>query len=117
LNATQIKYARERAERIFNDRRKVITEKHTTVAVTLSLAARMEALRCHRFEVKTPNRNSYYLNDFVKFDDEIEQSTNQKAIDKDVKKLTATYDALIDQLVLGDAEDALRMLKDFEGSH
>jgi hypothetical protein len=92
-----------------------IRQKHTTEAVELSTEGKRKALTEGRFKVhqSRPRYNSGYLSDFVAFDEESPKSVDQKAIDKAVAALTKSYTNLTDQLVLGDASEALRLLEQF----
>lgn len=116
MNATQIRYARERASLIFEDRKRAIKEKHTTKEVKLSVAAKAEALRKGHFVAKVPRSGgAYCLSDFVDFHDEAPAKVDQKAIDRETAALNVAFRDVVDSLILGDAEKGLRLLKDFEG--
>jgi hypothetical protein len=115
VNQSQIKYARERAGTLRNGREKTLREKHTTPSVSLSCEEKLKALKDGRFKVVKVASNDWWHKG-VNFTDEVKGGLNQKAFDKDLAELNASYTKLIDELVLGDNEEALRLLKAFEAA-
>jgi len=117
MNQAQLKYARERAEKLFRDRLLSLKVKHTVVAVALSTNEKYEALKTGAFTIdKAANRSGWNWADAVKFKGESAGYINTDKLDADVAKLTSTYRNLTDELILGDNEKALELLKAFEAA-
>jgi hypothetical protein len=117
LNSTQVKYARERAKEIYDTRHQAVVDRHTTPAIELTSDEKLVALRTGEFEVRAEpgryGRGRTYLSDYVIFPAERERSVDQKAINIEVAALSAEYTSLVEQLVLGDNAEALKLLSKF----
>lgn len=116
MNATQIKYARERAQGIYKVRKGAIEAKYTLPAVTLTASEKQSALHLGNFTTKDlgeDHRGLYYISDLVKFRAEKPEKVDCVAITLETTALDAAYQRLTDQLVLGDSEAALAMLEAF----
>ncbi|WP_066803268.1 hypothetical protein [Sphingomonas asaccharolytica] len=117
MNQAQLKYARARAERVFRDRKDAIVAKHTTPAVRLSTGEQLDALRAGAFKIdKKAGQLRYGWEYGVTFTAERDQKVNQPEIDRETAELTEAYRKLEDELVLGDNEQALVLLRAFEGA-
>lgn len=117
MNQSQLKYARERVTAIKNDKLNKIRTKHTVAAKTLDTEGKLKALQSGAFTVETnslKSNNSYYWYNYVKFNDEIYSSFNQKEYDKERSEVEAKYTKLMDELVLGSNEEALKLIQEFE---
>jgi len=115
MNATQLRYARERAKQIYEAKVLVIRKKHITEAIELSPQDKELALRKGEFKViKTKHRwDGGYLSDYISFNAERPQTIDKEATDREIAALTKKYTQLTDKLVLGDATEALEMLERF----
>lgn len=113
MNQTQLKYARERASSIRKRREEVLKDKHTTPSIKLSTDDKLKALKAGAFKVSKATPASLWYNS-VTFTDEVVGGLNQKAFDAEKAALDVAYNRLIDELVLGDHEEALRLLRAFE---
>lgn len=117
MNQAQLKYARQRAERIFGSRKAAIRTKHTTPAVRLSTDEKLDALKAGTFKVnKKAEERRYGWERCVTFNGEREQKIDEAAIEQETAALTEAYRKLEDELVLGDNEQALALLKAFEAA-
>lgn len=115
MNQAQLKYARARAERVFRDRKDAIAAKHTTPAVRLSDVEKLDALKAGAFKIdKKAEGLRYGWERGVVFNGERDRKVNQPAIERETAELTEAYRKLEDELVLGDNETALALLKAFE---
>jgi hypothetical protein len=108
MNQTQLKYARERAAAIKRRREEKLTALRNDA--TLDNDARAKALKEGRFEVRGKGYNWY---DRVVFLD-APKGMSDKEYSEAHTKLREEYDRLIDELVLGDQDEALKMLRAFE---
>ena len=115
MNQSQVKYVRQRAEQIYIDKQRVIRTEFTQPAVVLTGTQRVEALKAGRFEYRgDPDEGSphqFFYN--IRFIDEtpsVITAGYQDALDE----LKENYTELMDELILGDNEVALQLLKDFE---
>lgn len=117
MNQTQLRYARQRADSLYQDKIKTISAKYTTAAVRFNADEILAALKTGNFIIKEPTaRGAYigYLRDYIEFPGETRETKNIEAINKELGALKATFTALMDELILGDNEAALKMLKAFE---
>jgi hypothetical protein len=115
MNQTQVKYARARAEALFKTRTAAIKAKHTTPAVKLTQAEKFDALRAGQFTI-APENSRYGWSDCVVFTAARDETVDQDAIDREQAALAAAYRTLEDELVLGDNEQALALLRAFEAA-
>ena len=114
MNQTQIKYARERAFKIYNQKSKEITEKHTTKAKTLSVDEKLDALLAGAFKVNRERAKASHTWHFAVDFGETFNTIDTESRDKELSKLTAFYTSLMDELILGDDAAAFSMLKELE---
>lgn len=116
LTATQTKYATGRVEAIYRRKR----EKLDALAASSrkrTIQEHLELLMSGEFSVKSPDQYPYYANWYqaVEFP-KPEQAITPAALKTAQDALTVERDAIIDELVLGDAEGALAAIKRFEES-
>lgn len=118
MNQTQLKYARNRAEDIFITKRKEIEKRNTTDAVNLTDAEKLQAIRDGEFKVDSSYKKGHYLSwhNGIIFTQEKRKIRNQEKINKETEILEQKYRNLTDELVLGDNEAALELLKAFENA-
>lgn len=117
MNAAQLKYARERASNTHAARKAALELKHTVPAITLTCEERLRDLKEGKFKSDAKKASGpHWWYQCVTFTAERPRKFDQKAFDKDVAALKVTYDALIGELVLGDNEVALELLKAFEAA-
>lgn len=117
MNQTQLKYVRQRAESIYSLRCKNLTNKFTQQSLTLKPEEIIEALQNGKFVLKTEIQtryNSGYLRDYITFPDECPQIIDLDGLAVPQKTLKDEYQKLLDELILGDNEQALALLKAFE---
>lgn len=113
MNQSQLKYARERAEGIFKRAKENLKTKHTIPAFKLTREERLKALEYGHFKIDyTANRHWFEEN--ITFLCESDAEFNQAGHDADLKTLTDSYNKLLDELVLGDNQEALKLLQAFE---
>jgi len=104
-----MKYARERAGAIFRRKKEKLSEAYSATD-KLSNDERVAALVAGRFTV---NNNSYRWYDRIVFEKPAEAMTYEEYTTR-LATLTARYDAIIDELVLGDNAAALDLLRAFD---
>ena len=111
MNATQLKYARERARDIFGVKMAELARKYTAKPLTTEEA--IEALLAGKFKIVEPEK--HYSNQWynrVSFD--ASPKVDAKAYQEEKDNLQEQYRSLMDELILGDNEEALKLLKAFE---
>lgn len=116
MNQTQLKYARDRAAKILARRKETLEASFTVPAVELSCAERLEALKAGKFKVdaKQLNNARHWWHQAVTFTAERPKKYDKKGHEAALAVLQKSYEKLIDELVLGDNEQALALLKAFE---
>ena len=113
MNSTQTKYARERAKDIFNDKMAELSKKYTAKPFTTDEA--IEALLAGKFKiVEVPKNYSNQWYNRVSFDDAPKVDTEAHMEER--RALQEKYRRLLDELVLGDNQEALKLLKAFKGN-
>lgn len=116
MNATQVKYARQRADTILADKLAAL-RKSSSIPELLTPKKITAALRAGRFSVvTTPTKSGYSIRDYVKFDDEASIDQAKAALREREAALRAAHGKLTDALVLGDASEALVLLSQFEAN-
>ena len=114
MNATQTKYARERASAILNAKRVTINKRYEVKPFTN--LEKIEAIRDGKFSIITDKSKVLTWNpswsDFVIFNEETKVDTVSR--DKELSDTQDEYNKIVDLLVLGDAEEAIELLKAFE---
>jgi hypothetical protein len=115
MNQTQVKYARARAAAILTARKAAVTEKHTTPAVRLSNDQKRLAIDVGAFRWNADKQEAHHnWYSGIVFDVERPAYVDQKAIDEEHGQLIEAYRKLEDELVLGDNDAALALLRAFE---
>lgn len=114
MNQQQLKYAKERAHRIYTQKQQELTAKFSTPAIKLSREERIKALKDGKFKVLENGSAQYYLTDYISFDEERIRKFDGDGFTKALAPVTAAYDKLLDELILGDNEEALKLLRAFE---
>jgi len=114
VNQTQIKYARERAASILKQKIVEARDKFTTPAKTLNTEEKLEALKAGKFTINAPvtGRSMWWYN-AVDFGETF-ATTDTDKLKVETDKLNSTFERLMDELILGDKEQVLKMLKEFE---
>jgi hypothetical protein len=113
MTQAQVKYARQRAEQIYGTKRQAIERAHTTEAVTLTTEEKIAAIKADRIEVNNSSQSSYWAYN-IKFIDERPKTVRLDQAQPEITKLKQDFDKLMDELMLGDNEEALALLKAFE---
>lgn len=111
MTQAQVKYARQRAEAIYAAKRQAIEQAYTTEAVNLTTEEKIAAIKTDRIEVASSG--SYWAYN-IKFLDETPRVVHMEQAKPELTKLKQDFDKLMDELVLGDNEEALALLKQFE---
>ena len=119
MDQTQRKYARQRATEIRDTKYAALVAKFTDEGVKLTNEEKIVALATKEYTVRSDNDGYYGRGDWyyrIKFNAERPRATNQKELDAAKKNLNSKFDALIDELMLGDNEEARTLLAAFEAS-
>ncbi len=122
MNQAQRVYIRKRIEGITSVKLTEARVKFTTVAVTQTNQERVQLIRSGKVKLKTDteiraimgayNTSISTIFDFSKY--ETKGFTDQDKLNKYKKKITAKANEINDSVMLGDAKEALQMIKDFE---
>lgn len=116
MNQQQIKYARQRIEQLYAEKRKEIQLKTRTDAVILTAAQKCEALRNGEFIVDKSalTANCYSWQYAIRFPAEQPAQIDHEEFKRLSAKLDALYTKTMDELMLGDNEEAAKLIKAFE---
>jgi len=118
MNQQQLKYAKQRVDDLYSAKKTALRNKFTIPGVCLTEDEKLEALRKGEYEV-TPaiqgygDRSWHYR---IHFPQERPTVVDKVAVDAAEKELKATYRKLMDELMLGDNEQALQLIKEFEAA-
>lgn len=116
MNQTQLKYARDRASKILARRKETLEASFTVPAVTLSCVEKLEALKAGKFKVdmKGAESGTQWRYNYVTFTGSKPKKYDKAGHEAALAVLQKDYEKLIDELILGDNEAALALLKAFE---
>lgn len=120
MNASQRKYAIERADAIASRKVREVTDKYTTPEKSESEL--LDAFRKGRVPICSApkvRRNSGWSTAYTYLSDVFDLSSfsskrDDKTIEKEVKKIEGAVSRIRDQIMLGDAVEALNLLRDFD---
>lgn len=113
MNTVQRKYALERVSAILSRKVREITDKYTTPAASATeVAAAFKKGKVALKQFDSIGRYRYLedIFDLSAFNAKI----NTEAVSKETMKVEAEADRIRDQIMLGDAEEALTLLQTFE---
>lgn len=116
MDRAQRNYAMGRIEDLYHSARYQLEEKHLTPAVRLSYAQKLTAFKRGEYKfVKGVKEISNYtkVQDVITFDAESPKKFNEAAYERDARKLKAEADSIKDQIMLGDALEALTLIEKF----
>lgn len=111
MNQFEAKYARQRAEEIYKTKDAALQKKHRVVGNTLSNDQKIAALEANEFTIN-PDLSTYWYYRIV-FNGETKSYFDQVAYDAEAKPLKAQYHAVLDEIILGDNEKAIALLREF----
>jgi len=123
MNQTQKMYIRKRIEGILQSKATELRKKLTVPTKTLSPREKVEMIYTGKIklrprkDVPLNSSSSLYINylyDFSKY--ETRGGMNQEEYNKKFKLLTNKANTIIDNVMLGDAEEALKLISDFENT-
>ena len=118
MNQQQRKYAKERIESLVLERLGAINKKHTAPAVTLTKEQRFKAFKKGEYKIKPgvkPEISNYTaVSDIIDFNGERKSASNHIKINEITKKINLEHQKIMDELMLGDCEKALELIKKFE---
>ena len=122
MNQLQRTYIKRRVEGILAEKIAESRVKFTAKSKMLTNQERIQMIRAGKVKMKSEkdllsagNYGSLYINtiyDFSKF--EVKGGLDQAAHSKHTKKLKAKANEICDTVMIGDAEEALKMIKEFE---
>lgn len=116
MNQMQIRYTQKRAQEILNRKLTALKEKFTTQEVSMTSTEKLKALESGDFTTDFSKSKRMYQpwHYCIKFNKEIPSVFDSQAYDKEAKRVQRKYDELNDELVLGDNQEALKLLAKFE---
>lgn len=114
MNTQQRKYAIERINTLITQKEEAIKAKYRTPGIQLRMDEMREALRTGAFDV---TESDFYrgsdLYRVVKFHGDVEGSFDEKSANAEIKAMKTEAAAIKDQLMLGDAAQALEAIEKF----
>lgn len=118
MNQQKQKYALERVQGIYAQKVEEIENKYTTPDVTLTKEERCKLLKSGTIKVKKGITRIDTWSDVMDVFDfskhESEGERDNKKIDTEVTKLRIEYNKVRDEIVLGDEEEALKLIQAFD---
>jgi len=117
MNQHQRKYAISRVSEIKNYKIKKLQEDCETKAVYLTEKERFEAFKKGQFKIrKDASKISNYTDvvSIVCFDAEKERTFDEAKFKKECSKIEKEASRVSDEIMLGDAQEAMRLLEKFE---
>lgn len=117
LTQTQKSYAKKRIQDIRSDCRQVIRRSMSRNIITFGdVYKQIKTKKPH--PPKNPERQAYMsigLNEFFDFKYELETREDfEKRVDSKVAEMTLESNRIIDEIMLGDATNAIKKISDFE---
>lgn len=109
MNQSQLKYARERAQKIKRDRQNANIQKFQ--AQQLPDEERIAAIQRGDFSIRATVTRATYVYDILEIHGETPEDRAGLALAQE--KLETEFTKLMDELVLGDNEQALALLREF----
>jgi len=125
MNQTQVKYARQRAQEIYNTKKTGIEKEYNRQPKQMTVLEKVTALREGRFEIIEPIAMPYDpyvyrpsgVDMYIRYTDVKDQpKPDLKEMNDRLFKLKTAYLSLTDELMLGDNQEALKLLKAFEAA-
>ena len=124
MDREQLKYARQRANEIYSTKLNSLNEQFYSPGKTLTSQEKLEALKAGKFTVSdipvTQRRRDYYgdpsWTNYVVFTDETEATTDAEGLKKAQTDLRTKFNKMMDELMLGDNDEALKLLREFEAA-
>lgn len=117
MNQQQKKYAQSRVSAIYERRQHDLRKLHTTPAVRLTSTERATAIRAGKAkllpEVKRISNYDDVIDVFV-FDGERAEKIDNAKLEKALAELKTEFNNVMDELMLGDAEEAIKLIKAFD---
>ena len=117
MNQTQRKYALERITSLEAKKLQEVMEKHRTPAVTLTSKQRYIAFRKGEYKINpdAEHKISGYtdVTDLIIFDAERPERIDTDSVEKQKAILREKSSRIRDQIMLGDAEEAMRLINQF----
>lgn len=110
MNNTQLKYARERANQIYTEKLSKIRK----APKGFTLQEKIKALRKGEFTVDQELAGYHRLENAIIFTKE--PKADVEKVKREVEELDNQYNTILDELILGDNEQALLLLRAFEAS-
>lgn len=116
MSQTQVKYARQRAEGIYAEKRKALETEFKKDGVVLDINQKLDAIRKGEITIKKPAayQGGHQWSYQITFDAEKPAEFDNDGYTAAETELRKVFTALLDELILGDNEIALAMLKAFE---
>lgn len=117
-----MKYAKQRLNELYSSKKSSLKDKFSTVGVKLTQQQKVAALKAGEFTVTdepTSKKDSYYepaWSAYIKFNAETPNQTDVEGLKVVENELKSKYTAAMDELMLGDNAEALRMIREFENA-
>lgn len=114
MNQQQIRYVKSRAEEMYKGKQRQLNDKFRVKAVTLTHEQMHKALKSGDFKIKPYNTGAYYVRDFISFPQETPEAFDREGFEKALTSLQKSFNTLMDEIMIGDNEKAIKLLKEFE---
>lgn len=115
LNQGQVKYVRQRIEDIYSEKKAAIKSKYIWVKVEKTLEEKIALIKSGNFTLRSDYAPYAKHSIDIRIIFEAEENPNLKDEAEAYKKLNEKRKSLLDNLILGNAEEFLEALNSFEG--
>jgi hypothetical protein len=117
MNNEQMKYTKQRAQDIKSQKLQALTAKYTTKAVTFTFDEKLQAIKDGKYTTIEGYKGEKYganWSHYIVFTDEKPAVTDTEGLNKAKAEINEKFIKLMDELMLGDSEEAINLLKAFE---
>jgi len=118
MTQAQVKYARQRAEQVYADKKSTLRQEFQDKGVMLNIEDRLRAIVDGEFTVTETQEHegahSWYYH--IKFNAERNPVFDNDGYTAAEKELRTLFIKLTDELMLGDNQEALKLIKEFEAA-
>lgn len=116
MNQTQVRYACKRVKEILAEKEREIRKEYADpVVASMTTEQKLNAIANGNYTVRKDSNKGYsYWYNCIVFNDQVVKRKDKKPMLAKIDKLRKEANRLIDEFMLGDAEEALKLLKKFE---
>lgn len=117
MNQQQKKYAQNRVSAIYARRQRDLRKSMITPAIKISPSERADAIRAGKVKLRPGIKRIGNYDDVIDvlvFDGERDEKVDEAKLTKALSELETEFNNVMDELMLGDAEEAIKLIKAFD---